>query len=105
MPITFETKAFATLDATISNTVINMTQIGFTLAQLSQVKRALVTVDAQSIRMTYDGSTPSATFGHLAGSNVASFYLEGNQNVKNLQFFRGGGTDAEITITLEKDLG
>ena len=105
MPTTFETKAYAMKDATISNTALTMTGIGFTAAQLARARRALITVDVNNVRITYDGTTPTASLGHAVSNNLASFYLEGNANIQNLQLIRGSGTDGEVTITLETDLG
>ena len=103
--ITYETRAIATKDATISTVALTMIAIGFSAAQLSSAKRALITVDAQTVRFTYDGSTPTATYGHAVPSTISSLYIEGTWNIQHLQFIRGTATDGEVTITLEGDLG
>ena len=103
--ITYETRAIATKDATVSTVALTMANIGFTPAQLASAKRALITVDAQTVRLTYDGSTPTASFGHALASGLSSFYIEGTYNIQHLQFIRGTATDGEVTVTLEGDLG
>ena len=106
MSFIYETKAYASKTITVSNTALTMTTMGFTASQLSQAKRALITVStAAGVRMTYDGTTPTAALGHLLIGTVASIYIEGNLNIRNLQFIRATGADSEVAITLETDLG
>ena len=63
---------------------------------------ALLTNDGADIRYTYDGTTPSATVGHLL-PDKGILTLIGQNQMSQLQAFRAGGTDSIITITYERE--
>lgn len=60
---------------------------------------ALITVHAQPLRYTLDGTSPvAATTGHVAASG-AEIFIKGYHNVKNFKAIRDGGTDSQIGVT------
>lgn len=91
--------AFAYEQLTVTNAVKTLTstvyQSGDKKAQI-----AFITVEDADIRFTYDGSTPSATNGHLLrADSVLTLY--GTHDIENFKAFRAAGTDAEINVTYE----
>lgn len=101
MPILTTDGAAAAFAKTVSSTAIGLTNvaIGFTAAQVAAASRVLITVETQSVRFAYDGTTPTAANGHLvaAGGTIA---LTGVVSIKKLLLIRVS-TDATIQVTLE----
>ena len=94
------TTAVAYDDATVSNTALTMTAIGFSAANIDKADKAVISADAQPVRFRYDGGVPTAAVGlYLAVGD--KWVVEGNQNIRNLQFIRATGTDGFVAITLE----
>ena len=98
--------AFAHETLTVSNTVKALTAATYEpTGELSlQVKprAVLITVHAQPIRYTFNGTNPvAATTGHYAAAGVEIF-VSGYQNIKNFKAIRDGGTDASIGVTYFK---
>lgn len=91
-----------TKSATISTAAKAITHgdFGFTQANLDNAHRARISCDAEQIRYTYDGTTPTATLGHPVKAEE-TVVVEGNDNINNLQFIRSEAADAEVTVTLE----
>jgi len=62
---------------------------------------AFITNDGNTIRYTYDGTTPSATVGHkLADGGI--LVLAGQNQMSQFKCFRVSA-DSEITITYERE--
>jgi hypothetical protein len=99
MPISTST-AFAYNSATISTTAQDVSDVGFTDAQIDRADVAYITVDTQAVRFRYDGSAPTAAEGHQLDAGD-KWLLVGNQNIRNLQFIRAGASDGFVAITLE----
>jgi hypothetical protein len=61
----------------------------------------MVSAIGQGVSLTWDGTTPTAALGRplAAGATVE---VVGNANVQALQMIRSGGSDATVSITLEK---
>ena len=97
-PLAFRTKA-----ATISSIAVAISAAGWswTAGDLAAADVAHVSAIAQGVSMTWDGTTPTATLGMPipAGSTVA---VEGNANIQAIQVIRSGGSDATVSITLER---
>ena len=77
---------------TVSNTAIPLTTIP------SGAHAAHITVHEQRVRYLYDGSTPTASFGH-SGIVDEKIDLENRQKLTGFRIIREGGTDAKITVT------
>jgi hypothetical protein len=61
-------------------------------------EQALITVNAQPIRWTIDGTAATASVGHpaVAGDIIM---LDGINAIQNFKAFRSGGVDSTIDIT------
>jgi hypothetical protein len=94
------TVAYAYNSATISSTAQDMSDVGFTDAEIERADVAYVTVDTQALRYRYDGGVPTAADGHQLDAGD-KWLLVGNQNIRNLQFIRAGASDGFVAITLE----
>jgi len=82
---------------------VSSTAIGPTASTITQpnfnAKYAFCTVATDSIRLWYDGSTPTATVGHLIAAD-SWFTVTGVANVKNLLMIRAT-TDATVSCSYE----
>lgn len=91
------TTAFASEQATVSNTALDLDAFGFTAAQVLQAERIYVFVNSNAIRVWWDGSTPTTSDGIKF---EVGFELVGD-NIRNLSMIRDGASDAEVAIILE----
>lgn len=91
--------------ATVSNTAKAITHgdFGFVAASLAQAERAVITTRSAGAMVLWDGSTPTATFGHLIDTTLSSpFILTGRVKINALLLIREAAVDSEVTITLEQ---
>jgi len=89
------------LEATIENSVVDLSNIGFTAAEIKKAHRAVITSNAHSCHYTYCGTlVPSTTVGHLITTGGRPTVLHAI-NFNNLKFIRDTGSSATLTITLE----
>jgi hypothetical protein len=65
------------------------------------VARVVITVEAASIRYTYDGTTVTASVGHLLNSGDV-LVLVGEDAIKNFRAIRTTGTSGTIQCTYER---
>ena len=63
---------------------------------------AFLTNAGAAIRYTYDGTTPSATVGHIL-ADAGILVLNGQNQMSAFKAFRQASTDSEITITYERE--
>lgn len=95
--------AYRTKSATISSTAVAISAAGWswTAGDLAAADRAVITAHGQPAVVTWDGTTPTATLGMdlAAGATVV---VSGNKNVQAVQLIRQGGSDATVSVTLEK---
>ena len=63
---------------------------------------AFLTNAGAAICYTYDGTTPSATVGHVL-ADAGNLVLAGQNQMSNFKAFRQGSTDSTITITYERE--
>lgn len=103
MPSVQAAFGYQTKTATISNSAVAISAAGWswTAGNLAAADQAVITAWSQGISMTWDGTTPTATCG-MALAAGASATVVGNRNVQALQFIRSGGSDATVSVTLEK---
>jgi opacity protein-like surface antigen len=59
------------------------------------------TVETQSIRLRYDGTSPTASVGHPFNAND-TFTLDGYDNVRSLKMIGSGTSAATVSCTFEK---
>lgn len=92
-------KAFAYESITVGTVAI-----GFTDATIQTgseyAKRAIVTTETASIRYRYDGTSPTASEGHLL-TPQSVLVLTGSDNIKNFRAIRSGSTSGIIKCTYE----
>lgn len=69
-------------------------------ARLVGAQRAVITVEDQDLRYTYDGTAPTATAGHLA-SAAAIITIVGYANIAAFRAIRTGAANSEINVTYE----
>jgi len=97
-PVAYRTKA-----ATVGNAAVALSAAGWswTAGDLAAADVAQVSAIGQGVSMTWDGTTPTSALGMpiAAGSTVA---VEGNANIQAIQLIRSGGSDATVSVTLEK---
>lgn len=60
--------------------------------------RAVITVEAQSLRYRLDGTAPTSTVGHLATAGDV-IELNGIHQIVNFLAIRSSGTDSAIHVT------
>lgn len=85
--------------ATVSGTALELTDFGFTAAQISAARYAMISPIGGGVNYLYTGDTPTATFGHPIVEK-GTVTVRGQTNVANLQIIRNGASDVEVTITL-----
>lgn len=96
--------AYAHETVTVSTAVKTLTGSVYepTSPDVPRCRGALITVHAQPLRYTLDGTNPvAATTGHYAAVGTELF-IKGYGNVKNFKAIRDGGTDAAIGVTYFK---
>lgn len=107
-------KARKSQKTTVSTTALGLTSTNFDVTdaypagntdtkwKVLRAEEVLITVEAQPIRWTIDGTTPTVTAGTGLGHVVAaggSLTITGYDNIKAFQMIREGGTDAVIQAT------
>lgn len=95
--------AYAVKTATVSNAAkaISHADFGFTADQLAAADHAIISVNAEGVFATWEGTDPTTSLGHYLAATHAPFVVRG-RNVANLKFIRAGSNDATVSITLEK---
>lgn len=95
------TKAFRCKSATVSSTAkaVSDGTFSWTAGDLDKARVATVTAHTANVVYTYDGSTPTATNGHVLPAN-STIQVQGNTNIQALQFIRQS-SDATVSVTLE----
>lgn len=97
--VSFEAIA-SVYNVTVSTTALTLSSLGFTAGQIAEgPDRARVTVETADVKMTDDGSTPTATSGHTLPAGFDGMF-QGNRLVTELRFIRRTSTDAKINVTL-----
>lgn len=92
----------ASKSATVTTAkAINHADFAFTAEQLAAADVAIISVATNDVNFLWDGSTPTATFGHplIAGQTVV--VLEGNAKINNLIFVQKSAAGV-VTVTLEQ---
>lgn len=80
---------------TITNTITSLPG-----AIPDSAKSVRIQVEAQPVRVRWDGTNPTATVGYVivAGETVE---FHGRKFIDNAVLIRGGGTDATINVVYE----
>jgi len=86
---------------TVSDTALALSDFtGISAANVLASTRMWLTVNTESVRIWYGGSTPTVDEGALifAGSDLV---LYGHTQIANFAIIRNGSTDAEVVVVLE----
>jgi len=93
---------FAFEQLTVTNSVQVLTPSKYKPADTSGgASEAFLTNAGAAIRFTYDGTTPTATVGHLL-QDGGSLVLKGQNQMSQFKCIRES-SDSEITITYERE--
>lgn len=96
------TTAFATKQYTVSSSIVDLSDFGFSESDLLRMELGTIYTKAD-ILVTYDGENDpvaSPEFGiYLASGTI--FSITGHENLDQLEMLRAGATDSLVTITLE----
>jgi hypothetical protein len=96
---------FISVTRTVSTTALALTDFsGITAAILGTAMRLRLTVNTNSANFLYSGSDPTVSAGHNIPTN-GTLILDGNQNLVQFKIIRSGGSDASVTVTLERYSG
>jgi len=88
------------LTGTISNSAVALASLtGYDATKHVFVNRAVITAITNAVVVTWNGTTPTATVGHVIAAN-GTLILEGQAKIAALQFIRLSA-DVSLTITLE----
>jgi hypothetical protein len=96
-------KAYALKGNTISTSAVPISDAGWSWGanDLAEADLAIVSCNTNGVTLTYEGTDPTATLGIAlaAGDRIT---IKHNANVQNIKLIRSGGSDALVTIQLEK---
>lgn len=92
------TLGYQSIQSTVSNTAVSLSDIGFTDDEIKRSGRCFVFVNTNSIRVDWSGNDPTVSVGALISG---SFELTGNHNLERLKLIRDSTTDSEVFILLE----
>ena len=87
--------------ASVSNTALGIASWSFTASHLAEADHAYITADGAAVKVLWTGDTATATFGHEI-ADAGFLEVIGNTNINNISMIRADGTDATVTISLEK---
>ena len=96
-------RIYQTKSATVADTALPISDAGWgwTAGNLALADAAYVSVIAQPVSMTWDGTTPTTALGRpLVANETVEVY--GNANVQAIQLIRQGGVSATVSIALVK---
>lgn len=96
-------KAYSVKGNTISTAAVAISAAGWSwgTTDLAGAEQAIVSCNTQGVTLTFDGTDPTATVGIVLAANDR-IIVKGNQNIQNIKLIRSGGSDALVTIQLEK---
>lgn len=96
------TTGFLSATETVSTTALALTDFtGITQADVDMAARMRLTVNANSANFLYTGDDPAVDTGHNIPTS-GTLILDGNQNLQQFRIIRSGGSDADVTVTLER---
>lgn len=96
-------KPFAREDKTVSTTAVTLTAATYSPSKDEDARCAVITVEAQPIRYTRDGTAPdngaTPPVGDVHASGNERIVLWGLESLQKFKAIRSGGTDSTIHIT------
>lgn len=91
--------AFAHEELTVTNAVKVLTAATYKVGD-RYAQAAFITVEDADVRYTYDGTTPSATVGHLL-TQGSSITLAGYHDISTFKAYRSAAVDGTLHVTYE----
>lgn len=85
--------------ATVSGTALELSDFGFTAAQIASAKFAMVSPIGGGVNYLCTGDDPTPAFGHPIVEK-GSVSIRGQENLDDFKIVRNGAVDVEVTITL-----
>ncbi len=73
--------------------------VALTAAKYGTCTKAFITAETASIRFTVDGTTPTATVGHLVNPGTTVVKLDSNEDIAAFRAIRTGAISATIHVT------
>ena len=97
------TVAYATKSATVSNAskAISHADFAWAATDLALAQVAYVTVRTAGVMINWSGVDPTTSAGYFLAQN-SNLEVIGNANIQGLEFIREAGSDATVTVSLEK---
>ncbi len=97
------TRAYTTSTMTISTSAITISNasFGWSATDIADAEVAYVSAHTAGVIITWDGNDPTTTQGMPITQN-STVSIQGTDNVGRLKFIRSGGSDATVSVTLEK---
>lgn len=97
------TRAYTTSTMTVSSSVVTISNASFnwSATDISDAEVAYVSSHTAGVVITWDGNDPTTTKGMPVTQN-STVSIQGTDNVGRLRFIRSAGSDATVSVTLEK---
>lgn len=92
---------FAHEQKVISNSAASLTAGTYAPAAGERAEEAFITCSGGECRWTYDGTTPTASLGHILHDG-GFVRLKGTHQIDKFQAIRYGSTDATLDVTYER---
>lgn len=103
MPSLTAPSAYAMKGNTISSSALPISDASWSWGStdLAEADQAVVACNSNGVVITWDGTDPTTTLG-VSLAAAAQITIKGNANVQALKFIRSSGSDAAVTVILEK---
>lgn len=103
MPSLQTSKAYSLKGNTISSTALAISHASWNwgASDLAEADKAIIACNTNGVVVTWNGTDPTASLGIplAAGANLV---ITGNANIQALKLIRSGGSDAAVSVQLEK---
>ena len=91
------TRTQAKQNPTVSTTAQDLSDMGFTAAQIAGARRLFITCSGGAIRYFLDGTTPTATYGEVCSNEITYEFTEDVAGFKCIR------QDGDVVLTVELD--
>ena len=96
-----ETDVIASKTLPVTTVKTLAADFGFSAAQLAAADVAIISTFTNNCNVLWDGTDPTATFGHPLTAGLTTIAFGGNAKINLVKVVSQTGT-ANVTITLEK---
>lgn len=103
MPSLQAASAYALKGNTISSSALAISHASWSWGanDLAQADKATIACNTNGVVVSWNGTDPTATLGVPVAAG-AKIEVLGNKNVQALKLIRSGGSDAAVSVQLEK---